>query len=139
MDEATLAGRVRCTLVAHGLHDSAPGGLDTLVRDLVATLTAPPTEADARAAGMDLLVDDEDSYRSLRARGVVHRIAVMPNNNRTGWIVDVSAPSGAANLPQRQAVVLAHLLLSGPGEDWRATCAHGLVLTSVCTPCLSEN
>ena len=93
-----------------------------------------PTEQEAEAAGMDLHAE----RRSIRARGLVHRIQVLPNENHTGWIVAVDAPSGAANLPQAQAEILGRLLLAGPGADPRPQCSHGKALVDLCQDCLTD-
>ena len=106
-----------------------------LVTDLRRRAARPtlPTEAEAEAAGLDLLVE----HRSVRAQGLVHSLGVMPNGNWTGWIVAVSAPSGAANLPQAQAEIIGRMLLAGPGEDPREKCTHGRPVDTVCVHCLA--
>lgn len=93
-----------------------------------------PTQEEARAAGMDLMLHDD--YRSIRAVGALHRITVMQNENHTGWVVDIQAPSGAANLPQGQAEILARFLLAGPAPDPRPKCEHGKPERDFCRACL---
>lgn len=75
--------------------------------------------------------------KDFRARGVTHTLSVAPNDNNTGWVIFVGSFSGggAANLPQDEAIQLAELLLSGPG-DIVYECSEHLKISGVCLECL---
>lgn len=65
----------------------------------------------AAAAGLDVMEPDDDLGWSARAIGALHRLTVTENENRTGWVVGVASPLGAANLTAAQAEVIARMIL----------------------------
>lgn len=73
---------------------------------------------------------------AFRARGMLHTLAVVANDNNTGWVILARDAMGstAVNLPQSEAVELANMLLGGPGEP-KWACAEHKKLT-VCLECL---
>lgn len=97
-----------------GLLAAVPARGTPTCEPTVAELVAPDWAsllAEATEAGVDLMEPDKDGGWVAEAVGVIHRITVSQNDNRTGWLVDVSSPSGAANLPTAQAGVIGKLLL----------------------------